>query len=83
MVVTGLEFAPADVLETLGRCEVCGEQACTLVRDLFVEYRFDSDWRQDTSAGELHRFCFEHMRYPVTHELHEGPLGYAARMAGR
>lgn len=79
MKITGIESAPAEVLEAFGRCEVCGEQATSLVRDIFEKTSFASHLVEVESAG-LHRFCEEHRRQSKTIQVNEGPLGYMARM---
>jgi hypothetical protein len=79
MKITGIEKAPQEIRNAMGKCEVCGEQATAIVQDLFELIPFASQFATDIESAGLHRYCAEHERKPEIVQLLEGPMQYMHR----
>ncbi len=59
MMYTGLEQAPQEIRDALGKCEVCGAQATSIVTDVETAV---VDFYPPPISIVQRRFCDEHSR---------------------
>ncbi len=58
------EWLRLQMLASLGSCEICGAVATSVVRDLVESPEADAPGK--VVQGELHHFCTDHHRDPLT-----------------
>ena len=69
MKFVGIEGAPQEIRDAIGKCEVCGEQATSLVRDVFEIMPFGGQLPMRVEPGDLRRYCEKHERLPRIFQL--------------
>ena len=73
MKIRGIDSASQEVRDVMGKCEICGAQATSVIQDLFEIIPFAGHFATQVETGEPHRFCPEHEREPKIVQLRQGP----------